>query len=59
MQAARRRAVFDFPRRLGRRTEAGPRQVLPRVRRRRASAVLHTLRRISGHYLRVGFPLVG
>src|SRR4051794_31590258 len=34
MQAARRRAGFDFSRRLGRRAEAGPRQVLPRVRRR-------------------------
>ena len=32
MQAARRRVVFDFTRRLGRRTEAGPRRVLPRVR---------------------------
>jgi len=32
MQAARRRADFDFPRRLGRRAEAGPRQVLRRVR---------------------------
>ena len=32
MQAARRRADFDFPRRLGRRAEAGPRRVLPRVR---------------------------
>ena len=32
MQAARRRSGFDFPRRLGRRTEAGPRRVLPRVR---------------------------
>jgi len=31
MQAARRRADFDFPRRLGRRAEAGPRQVLRRV----------------------------
>jgi len=34
MQAARRRPDFDFPRRLGRRAEAGPRQVLPRVRPR-------------------------
>jgi hypothetical protein len=34
MQAARRRSGFDFTRRLGRRTEAGPRQVLARVRRR-------------------------
>jgi len=33
MQAARRSAVFDFTSRLGRRTEAGPRRVLPRVRR--------------------------
>jgi len=32
MQAARRRAGFDFPSRLGRRAEAGPRRVLPRVR---------------------------
>ena len=32
MQAARRRADFDFPSRLGRRAEAGPRRVLPRVR---------------------------
>src|SRR5437763_13705469 len=32
MQAARRRSDFDFTRRLGRRTEAGPRQVLRRVR---------------------------
>src|SRR4051794_3549728 len=32
MQAARRRSGFDFTRRLGRRTEAGPRQVLARVR---------------------------
>jgi hypothetical protein len=31
MQAARRRSAFDFTRRLGRRTEAGPRQVLARV----------------------------
>jgi len=31
-QAARRRSVFDFTRRLGRRTEAGPRQLLWRVR---------------------------
>jgi len=36
MQAARRRAVFDFTRRLGRRAEAGPRRVLPRVRPRRS-----------------------
>ena len=34
MQAARRRGVFDFTRRLGSRTEAGPRRVLPRVSRR-------------------------
>src|SRR3954447_22095402 len=34
MQAAPRRSVFDFTRRLGRRTEAGPRQVLARVRPR-------------------------
>ncbi len=33
MQAARRRAGFDFPSRLGRRAEAGPRRVLPRVSR--------------------------
>ena len=33
MQAARRRSDFDFTSRLGRRTEAGPRQVLWRVRR--------------------------
>ena len=32
MQAARRREGFDFSRRLGRRAEAGPRRVLPRVR---------------------------
>ena len=32
MQAARRHAGFDFPSRLGRRAEAGPRRVLPRVR---------------------------
>jgi len=32
MQAARRRADFDFTSRLGRRAEAGPRRVLPRVR---------------------------
>jgi len=32
MQAVRRRAVFDFTSRLGRRAEAGPRRVLPRVR---------------------------
>src|SRR5437763_474896 len=31
MQAARRRSDFDFTSRLGRRTEAGPRQVLRRV----------------------------
>jgi hypothetical protein len=37
MQAARRRSGFDFTRRLGRRTEAGPRQVLARVRRRLVS----------------------
>jgi len=30
MQAARRRAVFDFKSRLGRRAKAGPRRVLPR-----------------------------
>ena len=35
MQAARRRPAFDFTRRLGRRTEAGPRQLLRRVRPRR------------------------
>jgi len=33
MQAARRRAGFDFCSRLGRRAEAGPRQVLRRVGR--------------------------
>jgi hypothetical protein len=33
MQAARRRSGFDFTSRLGRRAEAGPRRVLPRVRR--------------------------
>jgi hypothetical protein len=33
MQAARRRDVFDFTSRLGRRAEAGPRQVLRRVSR--------------------------
>jgi len=33
MQAARRRSVFDLTSRLGRRAEAGPRRVLPRVRR--------------------------
>ena len=32
MQAARRRSGFDFASRLGRRAEAGPRRVLPRVR---------------------------
>jgi len=32
MQAARRRAGLDFTSRLGRRAEAGPRRVLPRVR---------------------------
>ena len=32
MQAARRREGFDFASRLGRRAEAGPRRVLPRVR---------------------------
>jgi len=31
MQAARRSADFDFTSRLGRRTEAGPRQLLRRV----------------------------
>jgi len=30
LRAARRRAGFDFPSRLGRRAEAGPRRVLPR-----------------------------
>src|SRR4051794_6936655 len=35
MQAARRRSGFDFTRRLGRRAEAGPRQVLRRVSPRR------------------------
>jgi len=35
MQAARRSADFDVTRRLGRRTEAGPRQLLRRVSRRR------------------------
>ena len=35
MQAARRRPDFDFTRRLGRRTEAGPRQLLRRVRPQR------------------------
>jgi len=34
MQAARRHADFDFTSRLGRRAEAGPRRVLPRVRPR-------------------------
>jgi len=33
MQAARRRAGFEFSSRLGRRAEAGPRRVLPRVSR--------------------------
>jgi len=33
MQAARRRPDFDFTSRLGRRTEAGPRQLLRRVSR--------------------------
>ena len=32
MQAARRREILIFPSRLGRRSEAGPRRVLPRVR---------------------------
>jgi len=41
MQAARRRSVFDFTSRLGRRTEARPRQVLARVRRRPAPPNLH------------------
>src|SRR3954451_9938466 len=40
MRAARRRSGFDFARRLGRRAEAGPRRVLPRVRRRRLFAKL-------------------
>jgi len=34
MQAARRREILTLTSRLGRRTEAGPRQVLARVRRR-------------------------
>src|SRR6476620_1817916 len=34
MQAARRREILILTSRLGRRTEAGPRRVLPRVRRR-------------------------
>jgi len=34
MQAARRREDFDFPRQLGCRAEAGPRQVLPQVGQR-------------------------
>ena len=33
MQAARRRSAFDLTSRLGRRAEAGPRRVLPRVSR--------------------------
>ena len=44
MQAARRRSVFDFTSRLGRRAEAGPRRVLPRVRRLRARRTPATLR---------------
>src|SRR4051794_2504948 len=40
MQAARRREGFDSTRRLGRRTEAGPRQVLARVR-------WHVIRRLK------------
>src|SRR4051794_34480141 len=39
MQAARRRSGFDFTSRLGRRAEAGPRQVLRRVRRRMVLAL--------------------
>jgi len=33
MQAARRREILILTSRLGRRAEAGPRRVLPRVRR--------------------------
>jgi len=39
MQAARRRADFDFTSRLGRRAEAGPRRVLPRVRRHQSENI--------------------
>src|SRR4051794_10826552 len=51
MQAARRRSDFDFTSRLGRRAEAGPRQVLRRVGRRRSdgdaqSSLFQSLRRI-------------
>ena len=38
MQAVRRHVGFDFKRRLGRRTEAGPRRLLRRVRPPRITA---------------------
>jgi len=40
MQAARRREILTLTSRLGRRTEAGPRQVLARVRRRARAAIV-------------------
>jgi len=40
MQAARRRPAFDLTSRLGRRAEAGPRRVLPRVSRRFVPSIL-------------------
>src|SRR3954447_4058227 len=43
MQAARRRPVFDFTRRLGRRAEAGPRQLLRQVRRRSLNQLTETI----------------
>jgi len=50
MQAARRSAVFDLPRRLDRRTEAGPRQLLRRVGpRSRRLPTVRLIRKITGY----------
>jgi len=46
MQAARRRSGFDFTRQLGCRAEAGPRQVLRRVRPHHGRGFLTRFRRL-------------
>jgi len=57
MQAARRHAGFDFPSRLGRRAEAGPRRVLPRVSPPRAfTNEREGGRRNKSDYLKHGSP---
>jgi len=60
MQAARRRADFDFPSRLGRRAEAGPRRVLPRVRPLCdfSKRLLDRLRKLNADKIRRGVKIV-